>query len=259
MSEDFGKQFAIAREACGLSLKDVASKIKVREEYIEDIENNVFDFPLPSVYIRGFIRNYARLLRMDVNAVMARCPVREFQVSDALRRHSGDVVEHLKDDGTLDGKSEQPPKHEQSPKSLQRASELLAGWKNKVAALPRKHLIIGVFIACCLILAICGGVFYGLQKENFDIDSIIPVAADEAQIQAHTVTLSASGNVKVVVRNKGTLEKIYSGGLVSGTVKTIAYYKPIQIFYDHGEYLLIEQEDGERICPQPGRGGVEMK
>ena len=249
MADDFGKQFTIAREALGLSIKEVASKVKIREEYVEDIENNVFDFPLPNVYIRGFIRNYARLLRLDVDQVMARCPVHEFQASESIKRNA--VVEYIKDDSQDEDSNDS---ENASPNHLRSSIDAL---RQKLSSIPRRKVIIGgaaVSILTILILIAC---VVGMRRESFNIDDIIPVAP--GSVATRTIVLSATGEVKVIVRNKDSLEKIYSGTLMAGTAKTIAYYKPIQVFYDHGEYLLIEQDNGEKVWPQPGRGGVEVK
>ncbi|MDR2432300.1 MAG: hypothetical protein LBD34_00925 [Puniceicoccales bacterium] len=59
-------------------------------------------------------------------------------------------------------------------------------------------------------------------------------------IPGKSITLSAIGAVKVVVRNGETLEKVYAGNLEAGTAKTISHYRPIQVFYDRGEHLLIQ-------------------
>ncbi len=255
MTEDFGKQFTIAREALGLSIKNVSEKIKIREDYIRDIENNVFDFALPNVYIRGFIRNYARLLKLDVDEVMARCPIPEFRIDDTTKRHSADVVEFIKDEDYEPANvQQQTVKPERKMKVLINSLKAL---KDKASALPRKTVMIGAAGICAALLIIIGLIVFVSSRDSFNISGIVPMEA--TAVPTRSITLSATGSVNVVVRNKGTLEKIYSGGLVAGTVKTIAYYKPIQVFYDHGEYLLIQQDDGENICPQPGRGGVEIK
>ena len=57
-----GEEVARLREAQGLSRKDVAESLHIREQFIEAIENGAEErFPAP-VYIRGFIRNYLEFL-----------------------------------------------------------------------------------------------------------------------------------------------------------------------------------------------------
>mgnify|MGYP001221532633 CR=1 FL=1 len=60
-----GKQLAAAREEKGLSVADVARSLRLSVRQIEAIEADDFD-KLPSkTFLRGFIRNYAKLLQLD--------------------------------------------------------------------------------------------------------------------------------------------------------------------------------------------------
>jgi cytoskeleton protein RodZ len=60
-----GDEFRVAREARGLSLSDVAENLHIRSTYLQAIEEE--DWPVigAPVYIRGFIRTYARFLGVD--------------------------------------------------------------------------------------------------------------------------------------------------------------------------------------------------
>jgi cytoskeleton protein RodZ len=60
-----------AREAAGLTIDDVALQLKLAPRQVVAIERD--DFPaLPGrTFIRGFVRNYARLLKLDSDAVLA--------------------------------------------------------------------------------------------------------------------------------------------------------------------------------------------
>lgn len=60
-----GKQLAAVREEKGLSVADVARSLRLSVRQIEAIEADDFD-KLPSkTFLRGFIRNYAKLLQLD--------------------------------------------------------------------------------------------------------------------------------------------------------------------------------------------------
>ncbi len=65
-----GDEFRAAREARHLSLSDVSEQIHIRSVYLESIEHDDASFAAP-VYVRGFIRTYARYLGMDTEAVVA--------------------------------------------------------------------------------------------------------------------------------------------------------------------------------------------
>lgn len=60
-----------AREAQGFSLAEVANALKLNIRQIEALESGRFD-ELPGLaFTRGFLRNYARLLRLDVAPLLA--------------------------------------------------------------------------------------------------------------------------------------------------------------------------------------------
>src|SRR6266404_2084863 len=60
-----------ARQAQNLTVPQVAEITKIRGDYLRALEEGNYDnFPAP-VYIRGFVRTYSTLLKLDVPQVMA--------------------------------------------------------------------------------------------------------------------------------------------------------------------------------------------
>lgn len=66
-----GQQLLEARQSQGLSLSDVANKLKLSKRQIDAIENNRFSELPGNTFVRGFVRNYARLLEVPVEPLMA--------------------------------------------------------------------------------------------------------------------------------------------------------------------------------------------
>ena len=65
------EQLRQAREAQGLSLRDLAESTKIRSDHLDALEKADYSpFPAP-VYIRGSVRTYASFLKLDVPAVLA--------------------------------------------------------------------------------------------------------------------------------------------------------------------------------------------
>ncbi len=60
-----GEQFRVAREARGLSLSEVAEQIRIRSVYLGEIEAENWAAIGAPVYVRGFLRTYARFLGLD--------------------------------------------------------------------------------------------------------------------------------------------------------------------------------------------------
>jgi cytoskeleton protein RodZ len=70
--KDVGEILADARKEQHLSIKQVASKIHIRQRYLIDLEEgNLADLP-GRVYVFGFIRNYARFLGLDGEELIRR-------------------------------------------------------------------------------------------------------------------------------------------------------------------------------------------
>lgn len=66
-----GEQFRAAREARGLSLSEVAEQIRIRSVYLGEIEAENWVAIGAPVYVRGFLRTYARFLGLDPEEAVA--------------------------------------------------------------------------------------------------------------------------------------------------------------------------------------------
>ena len=67
-----GDEFRSAREARGLTLSDVAEQIHIRSVYLNAIENEDWKAIGAPVYVRGFLRTYARFLGLPAEDAVAR-------------------------------------------------------------------------------------------------------------------------------------------------------------------------------------------
>jgi cytoskeleton protein RodZ len=65
-----GRMLAEAREAKGLSVAAVAEKLKLTTRQVEALENEDFQRLPAAVFVRGFIRNYARLVDLPADSLL---------------------------------------------------------------------------------------------------------------------------------------------------------------------------------------------
>src|SRR5262252_8520262 len=65
------EQLRQAREAKKLTVHQVAEVTKIRTDHIRALEEGNFDVFSAPVYIRGFVRTYATLLKLDVPQTMS--------------------------------------------------------------------------------------------------------------------------------------------------------------------------------------------
>lgn len=65
------QQLREAREARNLTIEQVVEITKIRTDHLRALEEGNFDVFSAPVYLRGFVRGYAALLKLDVAQVMA--------------------------------------------------------------------------------------------------------------------------------------------------------------------------------------------
>jgi cytoskeletal protein RodZ len=94
------EQLHAAREAKKLTIQQVADATKIRTDHIRALEEGNFDMFSAPVYIRGFVRNYATLLKLDVAQIMAALDTElgrteKFKEPPPLVEESKTVLDHL--------------------------------------------------------------------------------------------------------------------------------------------------------------------
>jgi cytoskeleton protein RodZ len=69
-----GERLKAAREQAGMSVEDVSRQLKLAPRQILAIERDDHASLPGRTFVRGFVRNYARLLKLDADAVLAALP-----------------------------------------------------------------------------------------------------------------------------------------------------------------------------------------
>lgn len=68
-----GKLLVEARETAGLSVDDVAARLRLTPRQVQALESGEMD-ALPGIaFVRGFLRNYAKLLQIDAEPLLEAC------------------------------------------------------------------------------------------------------------------------------------------------------------------------------------------
>lgn len=94
------EQLRQAREAKSLSIQQVADITKIRTDHLRALEEGDFDVFAAPVYIRGFVRTYSGILKLDVAQTMAAldgelAQTKKFAEPPALTDHPRGVVDFL--------------------------------------------------------------------------------------------------------------------------------------------------------------------
>jgi cytoskeleton protein RodZ len=97
---EIGNLLKTRREELGLSIEDVVQETKIRSKYLLAIETGDFHVIPGEVYLRGFIRSYAKYLNMDAGELLAHVPVAdsEFEKSSAAKEsiHSPEAKDNYR-------------------------------------------------------------------------------------------------------------------------------------------------------------------
>lgn len=94
------EQLRAGREARGLTVQQVAEVTKLRTDHIRALEEGNFDMFTAPVYIKGFTRTYATLLKLDVPRLMAQlenelAATEKFREPPTLGPHANTPLDYL--------------------------------------------------------------------------------------------------------------------------------------------------------------------
>src|SRR5687768_4853621 len=73
-----------AREAAGLQLEDVATRLKMPIRVVQALENDDWERAGAAVFVRGQLRSYAKLLGIRIDDVIEMAGVRQIEPSDIV-------------------------------------------------------------------------------------------------------------------------------------------------------------------------------
>jgi cytoskeletal protein RodZ len=133
------EQLRVAREAKKLTIEQVAEFTKIRTDHLRALEQGNFDVFSAPIYIRGSVKNYATLLKLDVPKITA-------ELDAELKG-----TEKFKDP---------PPLMEQSKTSVDHAMFLLSKLNWKVGS------VAAVVLGIVLIFILAHAAFRHLRSHN---------------------------------------------------------------------------------------------
>jgi cytoskeleton protein RodZ len=88
---DFGARLKAAREKQNMAVADVAAKLKLTPRQIEALEEEDLSHLPSEIFVRGFVRNYARLVGIEPDSLIA--PVDpQAEVSEAITAPNAGLV-----------------------------------------------------------------------------------------------------------------------------------------------------------------------
>lgn len=88
-----GKLLVEAREKSGLSVDEVASRLRLMPRQVRALESGDIDALPGPAFVRGFLRNYAKLLQVDAEPLLEACRVHGPEISPSqISLHSENIL-----------------------------------------------------------------------------------------------------------------------------------------------------------------------
>lgn len=233
--QTIGEKLEEARKRKGISVREAAETTKIRGDYLQKFEANSFDLDLPPLYIRGFLRAYARYLDLDADRFMAEYDSAMATEGRTPRRDSREVF----------GRVEFAEGGAEAPAAGRTAQE-------QAVMLKFGLLIGGAVVAIIVIILLINVLFFRAPATS-------PATTDHASTQVtqpaksneatFTVTAVDSTRVKVAYADNSTVFLDGKFPLNRGEMKTIRYSKELLVTVEYPERIRIELNGGAVDVP----------
>ena len=213
--QSIGERLEEARKRKGISLSEAAEATKIRNDFLKNIEQNQFDFDLPEIYKRGFIKSYANYLELDSKSIIA-----DYTAQSLSTSQSGAKAGNSEFFGSMETKSDSEDKQKShlgklsTKRQVNEADEDTYQNKeiDKAFYLKVSLVILGVLVFFLVIIGLVSAILNsGDEPEITSTGSSNRPAATTTAQDADTsstgssqekVSLIASGNVYVLVKQR---------------------------------------------------------
>ncbi len=263
--QSIGERLEEARKRKGISLREAAEATKIRSDFLGNIEQNKFDFELPEIYKRGFLKNYARYLKLDPENILTDYNAHLLSKSRLGKKGGAELFGTMEVKGSAtegaDDENAEPsygrisanPTANESDDDTDAEDE-----GDKIFYIKAGLVAIGtlalVFVVFGLIKAILGSGSDpvietpelrdppAITESAETTPAVAPAAADDS------ITLIASGNVYVLVKQRDDKQELFRKTMSGGETDTLQKSGPVDILFTAGENIVIDHAD-ERLRP----------
>lgn len=240
--QTIGERLEEARKRKGISIREAAEQTKIRGDYLQKFEANSFDIDLPPLYIRGFVRTYARYLELDPERLVSDVDALLAREGKPARRENREALGRV-DFGTAE------PRTEESAAS---AADSRAA-REKAMLMKFGLLVGGALVAITVIILLINVLFSGKPAKPAEQAATPPPAVVQPD-PAQTLTLTAveATRVKVVQDLDGAT--LFNGGLAKGEAKSFKKQGKLLITVEVGKNLRMEVNGRSYPVPLDGYG-----
>ncbi len=233
--QTIGEKLEEARKRKGISVREAAETTKIRGDYLQKFEANSFDLDLPPLYIRGFLRSYARYLDLDA--------VRFLAEYDAVIAAEGQVPRREARENY--GRVEFGDSGGETKASGRSAQE-------QAVMLKFGLLIGGAIVAIIVIILLINVLFFRAPSPAKSSAAGAAATAQADSAQTLTLTATEATRVKVVQDLDGKV--LFNDALARGQSKSVKKQGKLLITVEAGKNLRMEVNGRNYEVPLEGYG-----
>ena len=276
--QTIGEKIEETRKRKGISLSEAAEATKIRRDFLLNIESNKYDYDLPEIYKRGFIKNYAKYLKLNPEKVLSQYQEQLITHSSRAKKNSSDFftsnadLNQTTDQGSLEPLLEKPSL---GKINIDKPTEISEESTTSEEPPTNKELYIKTAILGLCTLLFVFGIFWLIQTISQSISSNSEVIASTTEVAAASsitkssesakstvypiteITLKTSGPVYVQVRQKTDNKVLFTKSLIEGEIQTIKRRGPVDVAFTKGDFirLIADGQDGP-IRPKTNSAGT---
>lgn len=244
--QTIGERLEEARKRKGISIREAAEATKIRSDYLQKFEANSFDIDLPALYLRGFLRSYAKYLDLDVDRLGQDLTAALASEGKPARRDSREVL------GRVDFGVSSPPSAEEDEKNKPSPA------RNGVdqAILLKYGLFIGGAVVVILFGILLVNVFSSKGPSPAKPTPVAEVPAPAARPDpAQTLTLTAMDPTRAKIVQDSDGRVLFDGSLARGETRSLPKIGRLLITVEDRTKLRVEVNGRRYDIPPLVNGG----
>ena len=276
--QTIGEKIEETRKRKGISLSEAAEATKIRRDFLLNIESNEYDYDLPEIYKQGFIKNYAKYLKLNPEKVLSQYQEQLITQSSSAKKTTSDFftsnadLNQSADQGSLEPLLEKPSLGKINLNNRRETSEETTTSEETQTS---KELYIKTAILGLCTLLFVFGIFWLMQTISQSISSNSEIIASTTEVATSSsitkssesaksteypiteITLKTSGPVYVQVRQKIDNKVLFTKSLIEGEIQTIKRRGPVDVAFTKGDFirLIADGQDGP-IRPKTNSAGT---
>jgi transcriptional regulator with XRE-family HTH domain len=225
--QTIGERLEEARKRKGISIREAAETTKIRSDYLQKFEANSFDVDLPPLYLRGFLRAYARFLELDperllndFNTVLAE--------GKPARRETREVY------GRVDFADGARAAEGGTPAPVSRSAQ------DQALLIKLGLIAVGALLAVVAIVMLVKVLFFGAPAKATSSASVAAAQVGQSREATFTVTLTGTTRIKVAYLDNSMVFLDGKFARNKGETKTIRYSKDLIVTVEFPDRIKIE-------------------